>query len=226
MSTYHKINGIYKRDERGKFIEGDWACEEFGYLADLPWRFTEKVDGTNIRLTFDGTDAFRGNEHLYVQGRTNNAQVPPKLLAACVEILRAAPLETAFPDIMEDPDSSNTVVLYGEGYGAGIQKGGVYRPDPSFVLFDVRVGRWWLKREAVNDIGAQLGLDVVAEVFKTFNLNMAIMAIKSQATGGAEHLKSAWDGAPPEGVVGTPAIDLFARSGERIITKIKLKDFQ
>jgi len=220
-TTYHKINGIFKRDNRGRFIEGDWSCEEFGYLADLPWHFTEKVDGCNTPLVYSGADSLRGNEHLFVRGRTERAQIPPKLLAACVEILRASPLEEVFPDASEE----EPVVLFGEGYGAGIQKGGVYRPEPSYVLFDVRVGRWWLKRDAVNEIGAQLGLETVAQVFEGFNLNMAINAIKSQATGGAEHLKSAWEGAPPEGVVGTPAIDLFTRSGERIITKIKLKDF-
>jgi hypothetical protein len=219
--TYHKINGIFKRDNRGRFIEGDWSCPEFGYLANTAWRFTEKVDGTNIRLMFNNHELFRGHEFSFVGGRTNSAQIPPKLLASCVEIMETVPFEDVFPDATP----TTPVVLFGEGYGAGIQKGGVYRPDVSFVLFDIRVGRWWLKRDDVNEIGAKLGLDVVPEVFKGFSLNTAIEAIKEQAQHKTVHLTSAWHGAPPEGVVGTPAVDLFTRSGERIITKIKIKDF-
>lgn len=215
MTEYPKINGVFKRDDRGAFVMGEWACEEFGYLQDQPWQWTEKVDGTNIRLHYSADDpTFRGNEHAFVAGRTDNAQIPPTLLNRLVEILRAAPLEQVFPD--------HHVVLYGEGYGAKIQKGGGnYLHDRcDFVLFDVKVGDWWLRRADVEDIAARLGLDVV-QVVSTCTLNDAIEIVRDVG------FKSAWPGVTqPEGLVGRPAVDLWNRKGERITTKVKHKDFR
>ena len=51
MKEYHKIQSIYKRDEKTrKFIEGQWSLPEFEYLQNNRWLWTDKVDGTNIRV--------------------------------------------------------------------------------------------------------------------------------------------------------------------------------
>lgn len=130
MSEYHKIQSIFKRDmtsKRKTLIEGDWTLPEFEYLAGNVWVFTEKVDGTNIRVIFkDGGVTFGG--------RTEDAQIPAQLVTRLNErfLPMAAKLAEVFPD--------GSAVLYGEGYGAKIQKGGGnYRPDQDFVLFDVLV---------------------------------------------------------------------------------------
>lgn len=73
MKEYHKINSPFKRDDRGKFIIGDWAQSEFEYLQDNLWSWTEKIDGTNIRVMWDGQSIRFG-------GKTDNAQIPVKLL--------------------------------------------------------------------------------------------------------------------------------------------------
>ena len=57
---YPKIQTLFKRDDRNVIIEGDWSVPEFAYLADKPWRWTEKVDGTNIRLHWDGRKVTSG----------------------------------------------------------------------------------------------------------------------------------------------------------------------
>jgi len=218
MSTeYPKINGLYKRGEKGKIIEGEFSRPEFAYLRTLPWEWTEKVDGTNIRLTYEG-GFFRSNEHRFVGGRTDKAQIPPKLLDVCVEILRAAPLEEVFPEETADP-SAPPVVLYGEGYGAGIQKGGGnYRPDAGFVLFDVRVGPFWLSRENVVDVATKLGIDVVPLV-ATCSIPQAEELVCTGFT-------SQWPGVErPEGLVGRPLVPLFDNRGARVTTKIKWKDY-
>lgn len=216
MTEYQKINSIYKRDDRGRFIDGEWACEEFGYLAELPWQWTEKVDGTNIRLHFDThDDVFRGNEHAYVSGRTDNAQIPPHLLNRLVSLMQQMPFE----DVWQGQQAG--VVLYGEGYGAKIQKGGGnYIPDGcDFVLFDVKVGPWWLRRPAVEDVADNLGLRVVPIVAEC-PIAEAISLVK-------RGFQSDWSGVSmPEGLVGRPSVDLFNRKGERIITKIKHRDFR
>ena len=52
--------------------------------------------------------------------------------------------------------------LFMEGYGAKIQKGGgKYTKNQEFVLFDVKIDGWWLRRKDVEDIGNKLGIKVV-----------------------------------------------------------------
>lgn len=207
---YTKINTIWKRDEKGIVIPGDYAVPEFQYLEPCPWNWTEKVDGTNIRLHWNGTV-------LTIGGRTDAAQVPAKLIAALEPQTSPDLWKTVFGD-------ADDVTVYGEGYGAGIQKGGIYRPDQSVIVFDVLVGPWWLGRDDVADIAGKLGLEAVPRASgpmlpPEFGLSTAW----SMTAGG--FLESAWKGAPIEGLVGRPAVDLFNRKGERIMIKMKISDW-
>lgn len=208
MPEYHKISGPFRRETEGpnrnKVIPGAWTMPELGYLADLPWLFTEKVDGTNIRVHWDGHKPVFG-------GRTGNAQIPAKLVGA---------LNNLFPEeLFEQAFGATPVTLYGEGYGAGIQKGGGnYRQDQSFVLFDVLIDGWWLARENVEGIATKLGIDVVP-VVATCTLNEAIAAMSKG------DVFSEWGPFLAEGMVGTPTVPLFTRGGHRIIVKVKHADF-
>lgn len=215
-AEYHKIDSIFIRDDRGRIMEGCCARPEFEFLADRPWMFTEKVNGTNVRLSYDGTDDYLTHAHDHIAGRTDNAQMPPHLLSVLIDILRGSPLPEVFGT---DPVD---VTLYGEGYGTKIQKGGgKYIPDGcSFVLFDVKIGDWWLTRESVEDIGRRLGVDVVP-VIGTGTLADAVdMARKGFPS-------ARWPGVDiAEGLVLRPLVELFDRGGRRIITKIKNEDFR
>ena len=74
MTEYHKIQNVYKRDmENKKLLEGKWTLPESEYLAHNQWIFTEKVDGTNIRIMI-GTDS------ITFGGRTDQAQIPAQLM--------------------------------------------------------------------------------------------------------------------------------------------------
>lgn len=217
MSQYHKINGLWKRSEDGKRVLPEYSREEFEYLAYLDWVWREKVDGTNVRLTYKGReDPFYGHVdelQFMVKGKTDRAELHRDLVAACCSLIDGMPsLHDVFPDATPDAP----VVLYGEGYGAGIQKGGAYRPDKGFVLFDVRVGKTWLRRADVEELAVELGLDVVP-VIATCSIPEAVTIVR-------EEFRSAWDGVDPEGLVGTPAVDLADRRGQRVITKIKWVD--
>ena len=53
---YHQIKTVYERDPENKYrtlIMGKYALPEFEYLKNNVWTFTEKVDGTNIRIIWD-----------------------------------------------------------------------------------------------------------------------------------------------------------------------------
>lgn len=206
MQTYPKIPGPFKRHtegpDRNKLIHGLWTSDELSTLAHLEWIWTEKVDGTNIRVHWDGHKVTFG-------GRTDRAQIPAKLLDV---------LTVLFPEeLFEQSFNDTEVTLYGEGFGAGIQSGGVYRPDQGFALFDVLVGRFWLKRDAVEDVASKMGLEIVPVALRG-SIHEAIAEVKMGVT-------SHWNGVGAEGLVGVAPEGLLSRSGERIMVKIKHRDF-
>jgi ATP-dependent RNA circularization protein (DNA/RNA ligase family) len=202
MKPYHKIQTVFERDPETKYrtvLVGEFALPEFEYLANNTWAFTEKVDGTNIRIDWDGAKITLG-------GRTDNAQIPAFLVERLYELFKPEKLAALAP-----------MTFYGEGYGAKIQKGGNYKADGvDFVLFDIFCGLW-LKREDVEDIASQLSIAVVP-VIETGTLPELTAMVKAG-------FRSAWGEFLAEGIVARPRVDLYNRQGERIITKLKHKDF-
>lgn len=207
MNEYHKIQSVFKRDmqDKGKsLLMGEWSLMEFGYLADNLWSFTEKVDGTNIRVMWNGDKITFG-------GKTDRAMIPAKL----VERLR----ETFNNDgLFRDMFGSKQVCLYGEGYGDGIQKGGKYRADQDFVLFDIKIDGIWLSRGALVDIATRLSIKFVP-IVGSGTLHECIKRVSSGS------VLSTWGNFKAEGIVARPMYELQTRTGDRIITKIKYKDF-
>jgi hypothetical protein len=219
--TYHKINSAFKRDTSipgNPVIQFEWSQPEFSYLEMTPWLWTEKIDGTNIRLHWDGTKVVLG-------GRTDNAQIPAKITEAIrnMGLLDPEPWAKKWPLTDEaHPERSNpSVTLYGEGYGPTVQKGGgLYREDVSFILFDVRVGTFWLSRENMLNVAEGFGIDTVP-VFDDA-LSPVLMWDRIRQYG----IKSCmFPQAPLEGVVGTPVVPLLSRNGSRVIMKMKQRDW-
>lgn len=202
---YHKIQTVWDRDPENNFktlLEGQWAKPEFGYLKNAEWVWTEKVDGTNIRVKWDGSEVRFG-------GRTDKAQIPTFLLDNLLALFPAEKLSEAF---------DCEACLYGEGYGPKIQKGGGnYRQDASFVLFDVRIGDIWLERGNVEDIAHKLGVDIVPVLDVG-----ALPAMIERVRNGFD---STWGDFRAEGIVARPRVELLDRLGHRVITKLKCKDF-
>ena len=109
--------------------------------------------------------------------------------------------------------------LYGEGYGAGIQSGGYYRKNNSFIGFDVKVDDMYLLRENRDEIFNKLGVDIVPFVGK-FTIDEAIEYVKKGFNSNiAEETHLA------EGLVLRTPMGLKTRKGERIIFKVKTCDF-
>ena len=206
FGVYHKIQSIYKRDmehPQKPFKFGEFTCPEFEYLQNNIWEFTEKVDGMNIRALWTGKDFKFG-------GRTDNAQLPMPLIEALQEMFDKKVFEAKFGE--------EAVMFYGEGYGGKIQQGLKYFPTQTFVVFDIRIGHWWMTRESVDGISKEVGLKSVP-LIGTGSLKGGIDMVTSGIT-------SSWGDFEAEGIVGVPQIELRGRSGSRIITKIKCCDFR
>ncbi len=205
MKPYHKINSIFKRDPKTfKFIEGEYSTPEIAYLAKAQWMFTEKIDGTNIRVMWD-------MEKVSFGGRTERAQIPANLYDKLQEMFPVEKFKALYPD--------QPMCLYGEGYGAKIQKGGGnYIPDGvSFILFDVMVGDWMLRQADVTDVSCAMGVIAVP------GLGMGTLQDAIDLVKG--NLRSFIGTAQAEGVVMRPLVELQTRHGHRIITKVKVKDY-
>lgn len=220
MSEYHKIETLYERDEATHRLKQPLVLKNRVYGLVNPWTFTEKIDGTNIRCVWDGTKVTFG-------GKTDAAQIHADLVKWLYENVTAEKFAKAF-DMSDQPtDNMNPptpVILYGEGYGAGIQKGGDYSAEKKLILFDVLVHGadghpWWLSDENVRDVGRKMGLDAVpliGEMTLIEATEMVRAGFQSKLNGGK---------AKAEGLVGRPAEALFDKKGHRLIVKLKTKDF-
>ncbi len=208
MKQYHKIQTVFKRDPETKhktLLDDEYSLPEFEYLKNNKWIFTEKVDGTNIRIMYkDGIVTFGG--------KTDRAMIPARLVERLNE--KFLPMQEKFDSVF-----GHDVCFYGEGYGPKIQKGGGnYGDHQDFVLFDIKIGEFWLQRNDIEKIAEKLNIDVVPI--------MGYGALLDMVEYARAGISSTWGDFQAEGFVAKPEIELQTRAGGRIITKIKCKDFR
>ncbi len=215
---YPKIKGPFKRDQKtGKVIWGDWTCPEFETLKDIPWEYTEKIDGMNIRISFDD------NGKPTIGGRTKRALLPTELTNSLVEY---------FQDFDREYIKENLCgcTLFGEGYGPGIQKGDGYGDKQDFVLFDaVTAGGTWFRHDDLQKLALELpvlgSLNVVPQIgsmysSKPLTLVGAVRCIKDDGCKSAIGQQSI----EAEGLVARAPHGIRDYQGNRIICKLKCKD--
>lgn len=215
MKKYHKIENIFQRETTGskKLMDGCYNDLTVEYLAYCQWVLTEKVDGTNIRVYWNGYGITFG-------GRTEKSDIPSHLLEKLNEMFLNPETEQLFEQMFGEKE----VILFGEGYGNKIQKvGSLYREDVGFILFDIWVGSeengHYLARENVYHIAESLNLDVVP-IVDICTLPEAVKLVKSKPQSRLNA------NAPMEGVVARPMLELLDRCGKRLIVKIKACDFE
>ena len=209
MIEYHKIETLFERDVKGtkKLIEGKYRNEAVEYLKDNMWVFTEKIDGTNIRVCWDG-------HKVTFAGRTERANIPAHLENKLNELFLNDETEQLFEQMFGEKE----VILFGEGYGHKIQNGDDYRDDVSFILFDVMINDYYQPRAAVTGIAESFGIEVVPIVL-VGTIADAVEFVKKQP-------KSTIGKADMEGLVGKPRVEMKDRAGNRIIVKVKARDFK
>ena len=154
---YQKIGNIFKFDAKYKTIVG--INEPYSTLSNLIWQGTEKIDGTNTRIYWDGHRISWG-------GHTAHSQMQPNVAKYLEETFGTPEMEYLFEQIFNDME----VYIFGEAYGAGIQKGGgSYVEDGKsvgFIVFDVNIDGYDLRRKDVDDVAAKLGLMSVPVCFE------------------------------------------------------------
>lgn len=206
---YHKIPTIYKR--RGKkLLDGDYINSTVKFLKNNWWWFTEKIDGTNIAIYWDGYET-----RFY--GRKENSEIPEYLLDVLNKLFAGEDNSQKFEQLF----GSKKFILYGEGFGEKINNGNGYIDNHDFILFDVFCvdSNTWLQRENVEEIAFDLDIDVVPIVgFGTLDDGIDYVKKHNKTHIGKREKYQ-------EGIVCRPVIELLDKNGERVIVKIKYRDF-
>jgi hypothetical protein len=227
---YPKIDTLYDRDGK-RFVDVKrlrLRRPEFGMIKR--WSLTEKIHGMNTRITlFDNGEVVYG-------GKTDEAKMPSELLEYLKKIFTSEKMKSTF--WLPNRRIPKSATMYGEGYGPGIVPGsGIYRSDVAFRLFDCLIidedNNWWLERYSLEDIARKLGIkcvpllgvinflphsvDEIRQIFIDHRNRMVIVEDGGQVEFASEG----------EGVVAKTYPELlFNRKGERIIWKLKIKDFE
>lgn len=223
MIEYPKINSLWKREgwyfdqdikkntppehqkKRQSFIVGDYACDEF--YAIKTWHITEKIDGTNIRIHWDGIDK------ITFGGRTPDAQIPTHLLIY---------LQQTFTKEEFNVFIGEEVLLFGEGYGPKIQKvGGNYRADPGFILFDVIIDGWWLEQLNVEDVAKKFWVPT-APYLGVMKEDEIVEYVKSKPKSYCSIIEQEMEGI----IARSNPQMLFRAIKQPIMFKLKCKDFE
>jgi len=234
MFEYVKINSLWKREgwyfdqdkknstdyQKGRqsFIVGDYACPEFGNIKK--WHVTEKVDGTNIRISLKLFVLSDKPLRVEFAGRTDKACLQPHLLKYLQDKFTVDLVHSATGIQVPDGKNDSFVMLYGEGYGSNIQAAGPnYCSDPKFILFDVIIGNHWLSRESVKDIARKLDVPFVPEI-GIFTEEEIVEYVKSKPLSLCSEYPQMM-----EGVVCRAEPMVYDRYGKPVMFKLKCKEF-
>ena len=169
-------------------------------------------------------------------GKTDSANIHPKLMEHLMEtypaekVLKSLGLdriidrqEWANHKWQTYNDIPKLYTIYGEGYGAKIQKtGGNYLANGNgFIVFDVKVDDLYLLCSSRDEIATKLGAPVVPFI-GMMTLDEAIDFVRNGFKSRIAENKDFM----AEGLVIRNELGLKTRRGERIITKLKTCDFQ
>ena len=222
---YPKIDSLFNRDPKThKVIIEQIRNPEFTIISS--WDVYEKIDGTNIRVHWEA-----GYDEVLFGGRTNQAQINADLVTYLNRIFMPEKFCSVF---LPDGQEELSITLFGEGYGPKIQKGGKYRNDVSFRLFDIKFGSLWLTQESIKDIAKKLNIKTVpfignfshSTANSTFNYPYGLInLVKSGFLSQVAIEDDGYEGCLAEGVVARSNPLLLDRMGRRVMWKLKTKDF-
>lgn len=208
MVEYQKIETLFRFDPPTHTYKREYYNPIVGYLADLPWICSEKFDGTNVRVHWDG-------HRVEWAGRTDASELPKEADALLSATFGTPEAEVTFEQTFGEKDA----ILFMECYGGKVQ-GGIYGGKERLIGFDVMVGGIYLDKSQVGPIMSEFGVEAV-EFFEVPNLRKAIEIVWDWAP--ASHVE---DGKQTriEGLVCVPLRRLYDHMGHRICVKIKRRD--
>lgn len=176
------------------------------YEPEVPMYASEKIDGTSVGIVWDG-------ERVSFVGHTDKSQFVPRYL----EYLKGRFGTPEFESVLEKVFGDKPVTIYGEGISKDYNVHYGF-PDGNFIMYDIQgAGGTYFNREAVADIAEKLDITYPWEA--QMSMKQAIQMVKARPQS---ELNSS---CKMEGLVLRPMVELYTNNGERVICKIKVKDF-
>lgn len=222
--NYPKISTLFLREdaEKGRksfVIEKEYAYPEFKLIKE--WLVTEKIDGTNIKITIS-------KDKIELGGKSDKAELPEFLEKKLHQIFDE---HKGIKELQKDLDEETKIVLFGEGYGfmkdKTIQKAGKFYGELNFILIDVVILKdriYWQNWDKVKEFAEKLNLKTIAVVKEKATTEEAINLIKKgfQSILAKENDKEMM----AEGIVARTEPYVYRKMGERVAFKLKYKDFK
>jgi hypothetical protein len=238
---------------KNKIILGEFSNIEASYLFNCPWEAYSKIDGTCSKIAFfpstqeirvEGKSEKANSQHgQFEMLKEIGERIKPQLCAMFPkESARFTPIkdketnkieyyklngdkaETLCSDMYRVTLEEVPVYIYGEYFGAGIQKCGsrYIQNGNAFRVFDIKQQGWWTPKDVRDSLCKGLGLGTVP-----FLGIMTLKEIEDKVRGG---FTTQFEGAADptmieEGIVARPVIPLCDGSGKRIIVKVKYCDY-
>jgi len=220
MKPYPSIETVFTRSkETNRLNFGELRNQANSVIKK--WTISEKIDGTNIRVIF----TLSGFE---VRGRSDNAQIHPHLVDAVKNLFDHDKVVSYFRAYRgQDLPENWSVTFYGEGYGAGVQKGAMYSASKRFRCFDLMLGEdWWVDDDEMRRVCSDIDIPTAPHLgyFDSIPVTLADLkqlipfSLVAQCEAGHEVMA--------EGVVAKPTVVLLDRHGDRIVWKLTFREFK
>lgn len=216
--TYHHIEAPTIQDEeygkqfkKRKLIVPAKGQDEayrsplLAYLAESPWVYSRKLDGENIRIQWDG-------EQVLWNGKSNSFQCS----AEFTEYMNSTFLEEIFE---EKFGRDKVVTLFGEKMGPKTQGNELGLKKDTVVLYDVNIDGTWLSKMNMAEIAEYFGPNVWP-VYLYMLHGQAPTKLRELIEMCANGEFKEW-----EGIVATPLVEMRDQKGQRVIVKIKNRDY-
>lgn len=228
--NYDKILAPFARDTaKSKYVDiMKFSRHEFEMLANVGWNWTLKIDGTNINVIWDG-------ERVSYVGHTEKTQFNERTKKFLDETFLTPEAETIFEDLYgkRPVKISMEFVSKDMNQNYGYIEGAVY----IFDIFNMETGKIWTSEETLNTFVERFeGSRVfIAPFIGYMNIWDAVDLAKGYEIIWNRHPEK-WKGEniliknplgpyTIEGIVGRLPYELFDNNGNRIITKVKCKDY-
>lgn len=228
--NYNKILAPFARDiAKSKYINIiKFSRPEFEMLANVRWNWTLKIDGTNINIIWDG-------EKVNYVGHTEKTQFNERTKKFLDDTFCTPESETIFEDLYGDQPVKISMEFVSKDMNQnyGYTEGAVY----IFDIFNGETGKIWTSEETINSFVSRFeGNNVfVAPFIGYMNIWEAVDLVKAYEVIWNRHpekwgdenilIKNPLGKYTIEGIVGRLPYELFDNNGNRIITKVKCKDY-
>lgn len=215
--TYHHIDApTVQDDEYGRQFHkrilsvptkeksAVYRTELLGYLSDLQWIYRRKLDGSNMRVQWNGEQALWN-------GKSNAYQCGSDITEYMNNVFQEEIFEEKF-------GRDKNVVIFGEIMGPKVQTNELKLDSPSFIVFDVNINGTWLYPGDVCSIADYFGLNTCYTYMDGGLGHSDTLENLIKRVAGGEFKD--W-----EGIVAHPLVELRDQGGHRVIVKIKNRDY-